>query len=452
MSTANYTPRCGGEQQQPAGDVNFFYHVPQHSRRDKLRFPTENTTAAATALSFPQGFALSLSPVVEAAAPVGPFTGYAAVLNRSGFVEPARQLLEEICQFGRGDFAGCGCQHPPPDADAASAFAQEGEPLEKFACSSTDHQQGRHLTKIKLVSMLDEVYKNYRAYHQHVEAVIASFETVAGLNTAVPYVSMALISMSRSFRSLKNAISSNLNQLNKVSGKREISGLGLTGSSAASDQDCPQRRNVGSIAQVWRPQRGLPEHAVGVLKAWLFQHFLHPYPTDNDKQLLAKQTALTRNQVSNWFINARVRLWKPMVEEIHNLELLQLQKSAAAGNTVRSTDFQTLQPSSSPATSSSNRLPENISPQVNYNQNRYYKPSSIHDLPRIEEPSYFVFNDYIGHGQAVCGNSVSLTLGLHQNTHTVCMPEMNVARNFVLEECNNPYVLGAFEGQEIRQY
>lgn len=25
-------------------------------------------------------------------------------------------------------------------------------------------------------------------------------------------------------------------------------------------------------------------------------------------------------QVSNWFINARVRLWKPMVEEIHMLE------------------------------------------------------------------------------------------------------------------------------------
>lgn len=25
-------------------------------------------------------------------------------------------------------------------------------------------------------------------------------------------------------------------------------------------------------------------------------------------------------QVSNWFINARVRLWKPMIEEIHMLE------------------------------------------------------------------------------------------------------------------------------------
>jgi hypothetical protein len=41
------------------------------------------------------------------------------------------------------------------------------------------------------------------------------------------------------------------------------------------------------------------------------------YPKDSDKVMLAKQTGLTRSQVSNWFINARVRLWKPMVEEMY---------------------------------------------------------------------------------------------------------------------------------------
>ncbi|KAE8655404.1 homeodomain-containing family protein [Hibiscus syriacus] len=44
--------------------------------------------------------------------------------------------------------------------------------------------------------------------------------------------------------------------------------------------------------------------------------------------MLAIQTGLSRNQVSNWFINARVRLWKPMVEEIHMLE----SKGLAEGN------------------------------------------------------------------------------------------------------------------------
>lgn len=429
MYTANYTAVCGAEEQP--FPLPLFY---QHCRR-------ENTTAAATPLSLPQ--------LYQANAPIEPFTGYAAVLNRSGFVEPARQLLEEICQFGRGDFAAC--------RDNPDAFILEGE-LDKF---DSDDGQQYYCKKIKLVSMLDEVYKNYRLYNQHVEAVIASFETVAGLSSAVPYVSMALMFMSRSFRSLKNVIFSNLIQLNKVSGKgpgkREISGFGLARSTV--DEACPQRGTYGSITfgrpHVWRPQRGLPEHAVGVLKAWLFEHFLHPYPTDNDKQLLAKQTGLTRNQVSNWFINARVRLWKPMVEEIHNLELLQLQKPATADNNVRDTDFQILHTSSSAATSSSNRPAESVSAQINYNQNRLNKSSNI-EFPHIEEPYYFVFNDNIRHGQAVGSNSaVSLTLGLHQNDGRVCMPEplsTNVARHFGLEECNNCYVLGAFEGQEIRQH
>ncbi|KAF2542488.1 hypothetical protein F2Q68_00028983, partial [Brassica cretica] len=39
------------------------------------------------------------------------------------------------------------------------------------------------------------------------------------------------------------------------------------------------------------------------------------YPNDSEKHLLAIRSGLTRSQVSNWFINARVRLWKPMIED-----------------------------------------------------------------------------------------------------------------------------------------
>ncbi|KAK7301923.1 hypothetical protein RJT34_12800 [Clitoria ternatea] len=46
----------------------------------------------------------------------------------------------------------------------------------------------------------------------------------------------------------------------------------------------------------WRPQRGLPERSVSVLRAWLFEHFLHPYPKDSDKHMLAKQIGLTCSQ------------------------------------------------------------------------------------------------------------------------------------------------------------
>uniref|UniRef100_A0ACD5YQ06 Uncharacterized protein n=1 Tax=Avena sativa TaxID=4498 RepID=A0ACD5YQ06_AVESA len=79
--------------------------------------------------------------------------------------------------------------------------------------------------------------------------------------------------------------------------------------------------------QGWRPQRGLPERSVSVLKAWLFENFLHPYPQDSEKDMLAARTGLTRNQVANWFINARVRLWKPLINELHE----ELKRSSGGG-------------------------------------------------------------------------------------------------------------------------
>ena len=37
------------------------------------------------------------------------------------------------------------------------------------------------------------------------------------------------------------------------------------------------------------------------------------YPTDADKNALARATGLRRMQVANWFINARVRVWRPAI-------------------------------------------------------------------------------------------------------------------------------------------
>jgi hypothetical protein len=139
---------------QAAGQL---YHVPQHSRREKLRFPpdpadsppptawpapppfysyassstssysphspTPLAHAQLVAHALPAGagaqipsqnFALSLSSASSnpppaprrqlaagvATGPYGPFTGYAAVLGRSRFLGPAQKLLEEICDVG----------------------------------------------------------------------------------------------------------------------------------------------------------------------------------------------------------------------------------------------------------------------------------------------------------------------------------------------------------------
>lgn len=57
-----------------------------------------------------------------------------------------------------------------------------------------------------------------------------------------------------------------------------------------------------------RKRRGnLPKPVTDLLKAWFRTHQSHPYPSEEEKQLLMCQTGLTITQLSNWFINARRR-------------------------------------------------------------------------------------------------------------------------------------------------
>ncbi|OWK17416.1 PKNOX2 [Cervus elaphus hippelaphus] len=43
----------------------------------------------------------------------------------------------------------------------------------------------------------------------------------------------------------------------------------------------------------------LPKHATNIMRSWLFQHLMHPYPTEDEKRQIAAQTNLTLLQVNN---------------------------------------------------------------------------------------------------------------------------------------------------------
>ncbi|KAI9761862.1 MAG: hypothetical protein M4579_000802 [Chaenotheca gracillima] len=63
----------------------------------------------------------------------------------------------------------------------------------------------------------------------------------------------------------------------------------------------------GSESRSKKSNPRFSKDAVRVLKNWLSNHALHPYPTDDEKDELKKETGLKRSQISNWLANARRR-------------------------------------------------------------------------------------------------------------------------------------------------
>lgn len=111
--------------------------------------------------------------------------------------------------------------------------------------------------------------------------VISSFEHAAGFGTAKSYTALALKTISKQFRSLKDAISSQIRRASKSLGEDDCLGVKVEGSRLRYvDHHLRQQRALQQLGMIqhnaWRPQRGLPERAVSILRAWLFEHFLHP--------------------------------------------------------------------------------------------------------------------------------------------------------------------------------
>ena len=127
-----------------------------------------------------------------------------------------------------------------------------------------------------------KVEQRYRQYHHQMQIVVSSFEQVAGFSAAKSYTALALRTISKQFRCLKDAISGQIKATSKNLGEEDCLGAKIEGSRLRYvDHQLRQQRALQQLGMIqhnaWRPQRGLPERAVSVLRAWLFEHFLHPY-------------------------------------------------------------------------------------------------------------------------------------------------------------------------------
>ncbi|VFQ99182.1 unnamed protein product [Cuscuta campestris] len=260
-------------------------------------------------------------------------------IYESKYLKAAQDLLDEVVNV----------QSSNKNLDPLSLFCssvqiEEPDDFVKSSSCSTDISSVERCDleskMTKLFSLLDKVDVSYKQYHEHMQLLVSSFEVVAGAGAARPYTSLALKTISHQFRCICDAIKKQIKATQESLGEGKGSGDNNNNIQQGErlyrlrqvDQKLRQQRllqQFGVMRQPWRPLRGLPENAVSILRAWLFEHFLHPYPKETEKITLARQTGLTRSQVANWFINARVRLWKPMIEEMYKEEVAD----AEAGST-----------------------------------------------------------------------------------------------------------------------
>lgn len=266
-------------------------------------------------------------------------------LRGSRFLRPTQQLLQEFCTLPV-DTTITSTPAKPASVEDGVGSSSSAAPSAQII-QAMDAAELQRL-KAKLYAMLQEVERRYRRYREQMRAVAGSFEAVAGERAAAAYTRLAQRTISRHFRSVRDGVAAQMQAVRRALGEKDADDGGVVPAAAGMmankgettprlrviDQCLRQHRayQTGVVleSQPWRPQRGLPERAVSILRAWMFEHFLHPYPSDVDKHILARQTGLSRSQVSNWFINARVRLWKPMVEEMYSEEMKDPKEGACS--------------------------------------------------------------------------------------------------------------------------
>ncbi|KAF3333051.1 BEL1-like homeodomain protein 6-like isoform X1 [Carex littledalei] len=407
---------------------------------------------------------------------------YRLKIRTSRYLKVAQDLLDEVvnvwksikqkAQNNRVNESEC------KDSDNGSKGDLKSESGNSGVEISSSEKQELQNKLAKLLAMLDEVDRKYKHYYHQMQVVVSSFDMVAGPGSAKPYTAVALQTISRHFRCLRDAINDQIKLIRKKLGEDDGSGGkgGRLTRLRFIDQQLRQQRAFQQFGMMqhnaWRPQRGLPENSVSVLRAWLFEHFLHPYPSDSEKLMLARQTGLTRGQISNWFINARVRLWKPMIEDMYKEEIGEAENisNSSSENAPASRDKAVCSDEQDDFKTLVGQKPERTRFAESKDNNLEAGPAGVNDgstlcfpneanaeesfmsLMLKAQPAGERFVGYQNLGLSPHGNqSISLTLGLQNSGNGVVSLPINGQQGF-LEMHTGDEIYGDYEQQRLHDF
>jgi hypothetical protein len=94
----------------------------------------------------------------------------------------------------------------------------------------------------------------------------------------------------------------------------------------------------------------LKSHVVDYLKVWIMspEHISHPYPTEKEKVQIISDTGIELKKLNNWFVNNRIRYWKPRMEALekrqHKHRHEEQGEHQAATVTTEQTQVETVSP------------------------------------------------------------------------------------------------------------
>ncbi|KAJ8464478.1 hypothetical protein OPV22_027030 [Ensete ventricosum] len=257
---------------------------------------------------------------------------FSLVLLRSKYLDATQEVLAEAVSYvlenasaAKMSFSSsCSSvrELPIPVSEELPLSFGQTEPF-----GSMDSRYSQE-AKAQLLTLLQLVDHSYNHCLDQIQNAVTSFLRLSHSSTSdnTP-ARFTLHTVSSLYKSLRKRITSQILTIDQHPSMGWANENEGSYESSLIQKQWALRQLKKSGQQSWRPQRGLPEKSVSVLRAWLFENFLHPYPKDNEKHSLAIKSGLTKGQVSNWFINARVRIWKPMIEEM----CAELNKKRADG-------------------------------------------------------------------------------------------------------------------------
>ncbi|KAL2236022.1 UNVERIFIED_CONTAM: Homeobox protein ATH1 [Sesamum indicum] len=282
---------------------------------------SEMSSSGVTRYSLPNGHVLSEHASRSGSDVSLSFDSYkplhlSPLLPGSRFVHAMQEILAEIAGYALENIEQMSYSADQIGDGVNVSFSSSLDGENTFMYRNNVLQERTSESKKKhLLALLQVVDERYNRCLDEIHTVTSAFHAVTELDPNL-HARFALPMISFMYKNLRERISSHVLAVGAHMSKGEATEETALETCFIHKQWALQQLYKRDH-QFWRPQRGLPERSVSVLRAWMFQNFLHPYPKDAEKHLLALKSGLTRNQVSNWFINARVRLWKPMIEEMY---------------------------------------------------------------------------------------------------------------------------------------